>query len=555
MSQAMRFISTEEDIDFDGSVEREPIQNKLLPPSLFKYFMLTKASTHAVGDVWESTNTPGRWYTRRASDGRVVPTKKPSGGGTSPKQPKNNKKPTRAAKVKVTVEQVKAGINEFLKANKVTPESAKIIGDAISSLTVVQINELKKQLGVQAKGKKVELVKQIADQILAKIKPADQGGDKPSETDSGKVAPKETAPESLEAYLKQDKPDDPIAKFIRNDKESITKVKEISSLIDGVMEGKYKQYRDIKATANKLYQDLGDIGKSYGEDSTEYKQARSRWYVVEKQAAAIAGGSGNVDKFEEEAKQEIRTNLIVLLKSAKPPKLDKSYYDGLPKHEWDDASNSMKPSGWIIPPFKPTPEEKEIITFGAAFVSSITEWAGVEKTIQYQQRSPRAYFTVTNAKTEEGPHPIRFRRLLGHKVQIKSGTPSINIGVPHSRESGIATQVHELGHMIEELKPNVKEKVEAFLDYRLGDEKVVDMDSVPGGESMKGEMVRKNHFDRHFRGVSAYYVGKDYRNKKGERYGTEVLSMGIQALYEDPSGFCQNDPEYATFVISMLRSS
>ena len=61
------------------------------------------------------------------------------------------------------------------------------------------------------------------------------------------------------------------------------------------------------------------------------------------------------------------------------------------------------------------------------------------------------------------------------------------------------------------------------------------------------EIGRKNHFDRHFSSVHAYYVGKQYANN------SEVLSMGMQALYEDPVGFFKNDPEYANFVVSVLQ--
>jgi len=43
------------------------------------------------------------------------------------------------------------------------------------------------------------------------------------------------------------------------------------------------------------------------------------------------------------------------------------------------------------------------------------------------------------------------------------------------------------------------------------------------------------------------YVGKYYDN------GTEVLSMGVQRLYEDPLGFAKNDPESFKFVVGILR--
>ena len=47
--------------------------------------------------------------------------------------------------------------------------------------------------------------------------------------------------------------------------------------------------------------------------------------------------------------------------------------------------------------------------------------------------------------------------------------------------------------------------------------------------------------------MSAYYVGKQYGDN------SEILSMGIQALHEDPVKFFKNDPEYANFVVSVLQ--
>jgi 2'-5' RNA ligase len=206
-----------------------------LPPSLFKMFVLTKAAEqHPIGVPWESTNKPGRWFVRRASDGRTVPYKKnPAEGGTAPKKPAA-KKPTaqkpvaekpavqkpaakkpaaqkpaakkpaaKQPKVKPSVDQVKAGISEFIDAGQVTPASAKTIADAISSLTVAQIGILKNQLGLTSSGTKAEQAKKLADKILAKTTPVD----KPA----GKVTPKDTIELNPEYEAEQPSPVEKVA--------------------------------------------------------------------------------------------------------------------------------------------------------------------------------------------------------------------------------------------------------------------------------------------------------------------------------------------------------
>jgi len=113
------------------------------------------------------------------------------------------------------------------------------------------------------------------------------------------------------------------------------------------------------------------------------------------------------------------------------------------------------------------------------------------------------------------------------------------------------TQVvcHELGHAIEYRKPGVQEAANAFLNYRVGDEKPVDIGGV-----MAGEMGRKDHFDRVFPPTSALYVGKVYQREASYiAPATEVVSMGVEALFKDPAGFIRKDPEYATFLLGQLR--
>lgn len=106
---------------------------------------------------------------------------------------------------------------------------------------------------------------------------------------------------------------------------------------------------------------------------------------------------------------------------------------------------------------------------------------------------------------------------------------------------------HELGHILEESDPYVEEMVQTFLNYRVGDEKLQSLRKVTGLNYRADETGRKDNFDRFFDTASAWYVGKEYDKN------SEILSMGLQALYSDPVGFMEKDPEYAQFVISVLQ--
>ena len=82
----------------------------------------------------------------------------------------------------------------------------------------------------------------------------------------------------------------------------------------------------------------------------------------------------------------------------------------------------------------------------------------------------------------------------------------------------------------------------------MGDEKPAKLKDVfPNTNYGADEKGRIDNFDRYFDKNSAYYVGKEYDS------GSEILSMGMQALFDDPVNFMEKDPEYAQFVLSIMQ--
>jgi hypothetical protein len=112
---------------------------------------------------------------------------------------------------------------------------------------------------------------------------------------------------------------------------------------------------------------------------------------------------------------------------------------------------------------------------------------------------------------------------------------------------------HEYGHAIEARTrtgtSNALDRGLEFLKYRVGNEPLTDLHA-KFGRGDPGEMGRKDQFTTVFPEYSAYYAGKDYG-----RDGTEILSMGIEKLYDDPIGFAEQDPEYFKYVLGILDGS
>lgn len=115
--------------------------------------------------------------------------------------------------------------------------------------------------------------------------------------------------------------------------------------------------------------------------------------------------------------------------------------------------------------------------------------------------------------------------------------------------------VHEIGHHMDDRLTTggiaLKERAEEFLRHRVGEESSRPLQDVfPGSHYKADELGRKDRFEDAF-GERAWYVGKDY----GAGGYTEITSMGVQELYNDPVRFAAKDPEYAAFILGALDGS
>jgi len=123
------------------------------------------------------------------------------------------------------------------------------------------------------------------------------------------------------------------------------------------------------------------------------------------------------------------------------------------------------------------------------------------------------------------------------------------------RDEDVSVVVHEYGHAIDNRVKaggeSVNERSQEFLAHRVGNETPVKLaDKFPAVGYAPSEYGRKDKFDRAFDERAAHYVGKDY----GPR-STEIVSMGVEKLYNDPVAFAEKDPEYCKFILGILDGS
>lgn len=113
--------------------------------------------------------------------------------------------------------------------------------------------------------------------------------------------------------------------------------------------------------------------------------------------------------------------------------------------------------------------------------------------------------------------------------------------------TGPKTVVHELGHWLENNNPAVRDAAYRFLERRTQGEPDRWLGDITGVRSYgRSERAKADRF------ISAY-MGKQYFDRSGRRYGSEILSMGLEMFYSDPVKLARQDPEYFDFIYGIVR--
>lgn len=137
------------------------------------------------------------------------------------------------------------------------------------------------------------------------------------------------------------------------------------------------------------------------------------------------------------------------------------------------------------------------------------------------------------------------------KIRGISGRASFNeVGSVIKLESSdsAGTAIHEYTHFLEANNPKILENCQAFLEYRTKGEKPEKLKVLTGLDYKSWEITKPDKFFN-------AYCGKIY-SKTGEYKDaqfTELMSMGVQRLFENPKEFAAEDREYFNFVVANLR--
>ena len=392
---------------------------------------------------------------------------------------------------------VAAAINDPLR---LTPEHITALRAHMMGLSRDRLRDLAGQIQANISGTKGDL----ADRLLLHVHDQRWGRQRTGQ------AMEEDA--RLAERLQQQDPTHAAARAIRQDTESLR-----------ILETFQAQMRPLReAVAAKPLHD--DVINAVGAADRALREAATAWagrgkpeYKAKKQAIAdelkrkaheLLGAYDRGRQAEQDLVIKGRQALAQLIAPKTPPKFLHRPESSVPR----------------------SPRQDAVFDDAHAFVSSVAEWAG------YQN-----YDVTVSARA--------FHRNSSPPVIAVSTRHAAAATSDYDQKAAISTHVHELGHMLEHNKPGIKQRVQDFLAYRVASEAPTPMTTVdPGAQYDPGETGRKNHFDRAFPVRSAYYVGKDYGGRS-----SEIVSMGLQKLYDAPAELAEKDPEYFAFMVSVLR--
>ena len=158
-----------------------------------------------------------------------------------------------------------------------------------------------------------------------------------------------------------------------------------------------------------------------------------------------------------------------------------------------------------------------------------------DKTLAARTESASTWIAEHTTLTVDRPTPV---------VRLRKGARAYHqAGHVHlAPEDGVRIAVHELGHAIDHAHPSLATRAIAYREARTAGETARRLRDITGHKGYKlHEIAKCDQF-------IDCYMGKIY----GPR-SSEILSMGLEYMYDDPIGFAQKDPTTFDFILRLMK--
>jgi hypothetical protein len=128
------------------------------------------------------------------------------------------------------------------------------------------------------------------------------------------------------------------------------------------------------------------------------------------------------------------------------------------------------------------------------------------------------------------------------------------------------TYAHELGHVLESQATLKKAAVDFHAARCRPEDEASIREKYPDSGYHPSERGNPDQFAKAIEAVygkdefvdsqlRAHYVGKVYRDDSGKVMATEIISMGLQMMHDNPAALASADPEYFDFMVGLMTGA
>ena len=329
-------------------------------------------------------------------------------------------------------------------------------------------------------------------------------------------------------------------------KETASAQKELESA-----ESKYQGINEnIKETQSKISR-LAMLRDQAGKDSNKYTEAKASLEQEIDKRESLRKELEEPQRLAEEARKKVRE---IGLNAIRKDMLEINKQDGFSSQQLSKATEELKQK-----------QQTAIATDKKSIRESRDAFAIEQR--EKGQDVLRSIFNP-NIHAESLSKPITYSGTsreysVGDTLQFVDGTRAGGlIGITINKGTSLKTILHEYGHQVESGSPEAHDLCSDFLKKRTSGARVEKFQKVFRGYGFgKEEEGSPDDFEKSFKNVfperdakkAAYYAGKIYKERpvgasSKSLAATEVYSMGLELLHQNPVKFAKTDPEWFDLV-------
>lgn len=184
----------------------------------------------------------------------------------------------------------------------------------------------------------------------------------------------------------------------------------------------------------------------------------------------------------------------------------------------------------------------------AIFSDKLIEVTPNISTQQYKAKLDPDFIKNVRTGTDQIEKMVNLKDIDGMNIPIKMLPPEMDRAYATgdgrlflTKDVDPAVVIHEFGHKLESSVPEIHNEALSFLERRTAGEEAKSLIELTGVKSFSAdEIAKKDKF-------MDPYIGKLYNHE-----ATEVVSMGMQYMYERPVEFAIKDPDHFNFILKVM---